>query len=89
MPFAKISSNREHDSSTTDLAGGTLDELEQVLDRELRRSFVAMMRRHVHLFAVQDADREAVEPPCRDPKDKSISGPGRRSRCSRCTCQQR
>jgi predicted nucleic acid-binding protein len=76
----------------------TLDELEQVLDRdkfdryldrELRRSFVALMRRHMHLFAVQDADREAVEPPCRDPKDKSISGPGRRSRCSRCTCQQR
>jgi uncharacterized protein len=59
----------------------TLDELEQVLDRdkfdryldrELRRSFVALMRRHMHLFAVQDADREAVEPPCRDPKDNQF-----------------
>jgi len=59
----------------------TLAELEQVLDREkfdryldceLRRSFVAVMRRHVHLFAVQDADREAVEPPCRDPKDNQF-----------------
>ena len=59
----------------------TLAELEQVLDRdkfdryldrELRRSFVALMRRHVHLFAVQDADREAVEPPCRDPKDNQF-----------------
>jgi len=27
------------------------------------------MRRHVHLFAVQDADREAVASSCRDPKD--------------------
>ena len=35
----------------------------------MRRSFVALMRRHLHLFAVQDVDREAVEPPCRDPKD--------------------
>lgn len=59
----------------------TLDELEQVLDRdkfdryldrELRRSFVALMRRHMHLFAIQDADREAVEPPCRDPKDNQF-----------------
>jgi uncharacterized protein len=59
----------------------TLAELEQVLDRdkfdryldrELRRSFVALMRRHLHLFAIQDADREAVEPPCRDPKDNQF-----------------
>jgi uncharacterized protein len=59
----------------------TLDELEQVLDREkfdryldreLRRSFVALMRRHLHLFAVQDVDREAVEPPCRDPRDNQF-----------------
>jgi len=59
----------------------TLDELEQVLDREkfdryldrdLRRDFVALMRRHLHLYAVQDADREAVEPPCRDPRDNQF-----------------
>jgi predicted nucleic acid-binding protein len=35
-------------------------------------SFVALIRRHVHLLAVQDVDREAVEPPCRDPKDNQF-----------------
>jgi putative PIN family toxin of toxin-antitoxin system len=54
----------------------TLAELERVLgrkkfdrylDRESRLSFVALMRRHAHLFAVQNAD--TVQPPCRDPKD--------------------
>jgi putative PIN family toxin of toxin-antitoxin system len=56
----------------------TLSELEHVLarkkfdrylDAESRLSFVALMRRHVNLFAVQDSDTEAVHPPCRDPKD--------------------
>ena len=56
----------------------TLAELEQVLgrkkfdrylDRESRLSFVALMRRYVHLFAVQNADVEAVHPPCRDSND--------------------
>src|SRR5665213_3734756 len=51
----------------------TLAELEEVfdryLDRESRLSFIALMRRHMHLFAVQDADTEAVVPPCRDPRD--------------------
>jgi putative PIN family toxin of toxin-antitoxin system len=55
-----------------------LDELAQVLDRkkfdryldkESRRAFVALMRRHLHLFAVQRADLAAVDPPCRDPRD--------------------
>jgi hypothetical protein len=42
---------------------------DRYLDRASRLSFVALMRRHVHLFAVQNADMEAVQPPCRDPKD--------------------
>lgn len=45
------------------------DKFDRYLDRESRLSFVALMRRHVHLFAVQNADMEAVLPPCRDPKD--------------------
>ena len=57
---------------------GTLDELALVLEREkfdrylnpeLRRSFVALIRRSVHLFHVRDTDLEAVDPRCRDPKD--------------------
>lgn len=56
----------------------TLAELEHVLarkkfdrylDRESRLSFLALMRRHVHLYVVQNADVEAVLPPCRDPND--------------------
>ena len=56
----------------------TLAELEQVLGREKfdrylarasRREFVALIRRNVHLFAVQNADLIAVDPPCRDPRD--------------------
>ena len=59
----------------------TLDELAQVLDRkkfnryldkESRRSFVALMRRHVRLFAVQQSDLAAVDPPCRDPTDNKF-----------------
>jgi putative PIN family toxin of toxin-antitoxin system len=56
----------------------TLDELAQVLDRkkfdryldkESRRDFVELMRRHLHLFPVQPADLAAADPPCRDPSD--------------------
>ena len=56
----------------------TLDELAQVmdrkkfdryLDRQSRRAFVSLMRRHVHLFTVQPADLTAVDPPCRDHGD--------------------
>jgi putative PIN family toxin of toxin-antitoxin system len=59
----------------------TLDELAQVLDRkkfdryldkESRRAFVEIMRRHVHLFAMQQADLAAVDPPCRDPGDNKF-----------------
>jgi len=59
----------------------TLVELERVLDREKfdryldrtsRSEFVALIRRHVHLFAVQNTDLEAVEPPCRDPRDNQF-----------------
>ena len=56
----------------------TLDELSRVmdrkkferyLDRKSRRAFVALMRHHIHLIAVQPADLAAVNPPCRDPMD--------------------
>jgi len=59
----------------------TLDELAQVLDRnkfdryldrKSRRAFVALMRRNMHLFAVQPADLVAVDPPCRDPMDNKF-----------------
>jgi putative PIN family toxin of toxin-antitoxin system len=59
----------------------TLIELERVLDREkfdryldraTRSEFVTLIRRHVHLFAVQNTDLEAIEPPCRDPKDNQF-----------------
>jgi len=56
----------------------TLAELEQVLERdrfdrylnlESRRAFVALIRRKVHLFAV-DSSLPAAEPLCRDAKDQ-------------------
>jgi putative PIN family toxin of toxin-antitoxin system len=59
----------------------TLAELEQVLDRdkfdpyldkESRREFVALIRRNIHLFAVQNADLLTVKPPCRDPRDNQF-----------------
>jgi len=59
----------------------TLDELAQVLDRkkfdryldkESRRAFVALIRRHLHLFAVQPADLAAIKPLCRDPMDNKF-----------------
>jgi len=60
---------------------GTLDELALVLERkkfdryldpESRRSFVALIRRSVHLFDVRDTDLAAVDPPCRDPRDNQF-----------------
>jgi putative PIN family toxin of toxin-antitoxin system len=59
----------------------TLAELEQVLgrekfdrylDRASRREFVALICRNIHLFAVQNADLMAVDPPCRDPRDNQF-----------------
>ena len=59
----------------------TLAELEQVLkrkkfdrylDADTRLSFVVLIRRHVHLFAVEDADERTLDPPCRDPKDNKF-----------------
>jgi len=56
----------------------TLDELARVLerkkfdrylDRESRRAFVALMRRHARLLDVPAANSKAIDPPCRDPKD--------------------
>ena len=42
---------------------------DRYLDRESRRAFVALIRRHAHLFAVQNADTLDIKPPCRDPGD--------------------
>lgn len=59
----------------------TLNELEQVLDRAKfdryrdrgsRLAFVALIRRTAHLFAVQDTDLAAVDPPCGDPRDNQF-----------------
>jgi uncharacterized protein len=59
----------------------TLDELAQVLDRkkfdryldkESRRDFVALMRRRLRLFTVQQSDLADVDPPCRDPMDNKF-----------------
>ena len=56
----------------------TLDELHRVLekkkfdryqDQSMRRDFVTMIRRNVHLFSIQPADVLAVHPSCRDPED--------------------
>lgn len=62
-------------------SAATLAELEQVLkrkkfdrylDAQTRLSFVALMRHNAHLFAVEEADELALQPPCRDPKDNKF-----------------
>jgi putative PIN family toxin of toxin-antitoxin system len=45
------------------------DKFDRYLDREPRRAFVALIRRNVRLFALQNVDTLSVQPPCRDPKD--------------------
>jgi uncharacterized protein len=59
----------------------TLGELERVLnrkkfdryvDRDSRREFAALIRRHVHLFSVRDGGLETLEPACRDPEDNKF-----------------
>jgi putative PIN family toxin of toxin-antitoxin system len=60
---------------------GTLAELDRVLQREKfdryldrvsRHEFAALIRRSVHLFAVEDALLLSVIPSCRDPKDNQF-----------------
>lgn len=59
----------------------TLAELDRVLDRSKfdrylprssRRDFLALVRRRTHLFAVEEADIQAVNPPCRDRADNKF-----------------
>jgi len=49
-----------------------LEKFDRYLDQASRGEFVALIRRHARLFAVQKADLEAVEPPCRDPGDNQF-----------------
>lgn len=45
---------------------------DRYLDRQCRRDFVALIHRHVHLFAIRDAHWKAVIPPCRDRQDNQF-----------------
>jgi uncharacterized protein len=63
------------------VSSSTLDELEQVLERdkfdryldaESRLGFGALVRQYAHLFAVADVDELNVQPACRDPKDNKF-----------------
>ena len=45
------------------------DKFDRYLNRDLRCRFVAVIRNSARLFAVQEADRMAVKPVCRDAKD--------------------
>jgi putative PIN family toxin of toxin-antitoxin system len=56
----------------------TLDELARVLehekferyrDKQSRRAFFELIRRHALLFEIRDEQRATVDPICRDPKD--------------------
>jgi putative PIN family toxin of toxin-antitoxin system len=69
--------------ATCDLCASaeTLAELERVLgrrkldrylERELRREFAALIRRHAQLFAVSAAELAAVKPACRDTQDNQF-----------------
>jgi putative PIN family toxin of toxin-antitoxin system len=49
-----------------------LEKFDRYLDQTSRGEFVALIRRHARLFAVQKTDLEAVEPPCRDPGDNQF-----------------
>ena len=63
------------------VSNSTLEELEQVLQREkfdryldaeTRLAFVALHRQYARLFAVAQADELNVQPACRDPKDNKF-----------------
>jgi putative PIN family toxin of toxin-antitoxin system len=45
------------------------DRLDPYLERSTRVEFAAMLRGHLHFFAVTPADEDALQPRCRDPKD--------------------
>ena len=56
-------------------------ELELVMQRKrfdaylpasARRDFVALVRQHLHFFAVTSANEVGLSPPCRDPKDNKF-----------------
>ena len=40
--------------------------------REVRRDFVELLRRYVHLFAVAETDVANTDPSCRNPKDNKF-----------------
>ena len=63
------------------VSSSTLDELEQVLQREkfdryldaeTRLAFVALHRQYARLFAVAQADELNIQLACRDPKDNKF-----------------
>ncbi len=49
-----------------------LEKFDRYLDRSLRREFVALMHRTVHLFAMNNDDLQAVDPSCHDAKDNQF-----------------
>ena len=48
------------------------DRFDRYLERTARFEFVAMLRQSMQFFAVTPADEEALQPPCRDPKDNKF-----------------
>ena len=48
------------------------DRFDRYLERTARLEFVAMLRQSMQFFAVTPADEEALQPPCRDPKDNKF-----------------
>lgn len=45
---------------------------DRYLERAARHEFVAILVRHVHLFAGRPSDLDAVNPRCRHPKDEEF-----------------
>lgn len=62
------------DAETLDELATVLDrrKFDRYLDRESRRAFVALIRRHTLVFSVQRSDLATVDPPCRDPADNQF-----------------
>ena len=48
------------------------DKFDRYLEREARRQFVTLYRRHTRMFPVSESEENTLQEPCRDPRDNKF-----------------
>jgi putative PIN family toxin of toxin-antitoxin system len=48
------------------------DKFDRYLEREARRQFVTLYRRHTRMFPVSESEENTFQEPCRDPRDNKF-----------------